>query len=190
MLKPEQNQALMEVGPGTLMGDLLRWYWTPFAATAEMDTQPTKAVRLMGEGLVLYKDGSGNYVDKSAFPSLQGDLALDWSFTAGAKVSPTVAGINNIGLDIGGAITSFLLPVIKPFYDATSGMKDVINFLTSPVPIISDFLRLGLLPPIVVQQFLPTYTSGETLDWLHFSLDMLVMFSAKLGKPARLELAA
>jgi len=37
MLKPEQNQALMEVGPGTLMGDLLRWYWTPFAAVAEME---------------------------------------------------------------------------------------------------------------------------------------------------------
>ena len=61
MLKPEQNQALMEVGPSTLMGDLLRRYWTPFAAAAEMDKQPTKAVRLMGEDLVLYKDGSGNY---------------------------------------------------------------------------------------------------------------------------------
>ena len=62
MLKPEQNQALMEVGPSTLMGDLLRRYWTPFAAAAEMDKQPTKAVRLMGEdrmvsipiGLLLY----------------------------------------------------------------------------------------------------------------------------------------
>jgi Ca2+-binding RTX toxin-like protein len=53
-------------------------------------------------------------------------------------------------------------------------MKDVIDFLTSPVPIISDFLKLGLLPDFAVKQFLPTYTSGETLDWLHFSLDMLV----------------
>ena len=43
MLKPEQNQALMEVGPGTLMGDLLRRYWTPFAAAGEMDATPVKA---------------------------------------------------------------------------------------------------------------------------------------------------
>ena len=28
MLRPEQNRALMEVGPGTLMGELLRRYCT------------------------------------------------------------------------------------------------------------------------------------------------------------------
>jgi 5,5'-dehydrodivanillate O-demethylase len=43
------------------MGDLLRYYWMPIAATAELDDNPTKAVRLMGEDLVLYKDGSGAY---------------------------------------------------------------------------------------------------------------------------------
>ncbi|MBC9882178.1 LEPR-XLL domain-containing protein, partial [Bradyrhizobium sp. INPA01-394B] len=122
------------------------------------------------------KDSNGNYVDKSAFPSLKGDFAFDWNIDANslANAAKPVVGINNIGLDVGGAITTFLLPIIKPFYDATHGMKDVIDFLTSPVPIISDFLKLGLLPEIAVKQFLPTYTSGETLDWLHFSLDMLV----------------
>ncbi len=127
-------------------------------------------------GGAFQKDSGGNYVDKSAFPSLKADLTFNWDIAGSslASAQKPVVGIDNIALDVGGAITSFLLPIIKPFYDATSGMSDVINFLTSPVPIISDFLRLGLLPPIVVQQFLPTYTSGETLDWLHFSLDMLV----------------
>ena len=55
MLKPEQNQALMEVGPGTLMGELLRRYWTPFAPAAEMDATAVKPIRLMGEDLVLYR---------------------------------------------------------------------------------------------------------------------------------------
>ena len=37
----------------------MRRYWHPVAAAAELDDRPTKAVRLLGEDLVLYKDGSG-----------------------------------------------------------------------------------------------------------------------------------
>ena len=59
MLSKEENDTLCQVGPGTLMGDLLRRYWMPIAAVAEMDDTPIKAVRLMGEDLVLYKDKSG-----------------------------------------------------------------------------------------------------------------------------------
>jgi 5,5'-dehydrodivanillate O-demethylase len=61
VLKAEENKALMEVGAGTPMGELLRRYWTPFAAVGELDEQPIKAVRLFGEDLVLYKDKSGTY---------------------------------------------------------------------------------------------------------------------------------
>ena len=43
------------------MGALLRRYWQPIAAVAELDDQPTKPVRLFGEDLVLYKDLSGSY---------------------------------------------------------------------------------------------------------------------------------
>ncbi|MCA1645070.1 MAG: Rieske 2Fe-2S domain-containing protein [Chloroflexi bacterium] len=86
MLKPEQNQALMEVGPGTLMGGLLRRYWTPFAAAAEMDKQTTKAVRLMGEDLVLYKDLSGNFglVDRHC-PHRRADLSYGWVEECGLR---------------------------------------------------------------------------------------------------------
>jgi len=61
MLPEEENKLLMEVGPGTLMGELMRRYWMPIAAVAELDDQPTKPVRLMGEDLVLYRDRSGSY---------------------------------------------------------------------------------------------------------------------------------
>jgi len=60
MLNKQQNEALYQTGPGTLMGELLRRYWAPIGAAAELDTNPIKPVRLMGEDLVLYKDGSGN----------------------------------------------------------------------------------------------------------------------------------
>src|SRR2546428_11596152 len=61
MLSEKQNRALTEVGAGTGMGELLRRYWMPIAAVAELDDRPTKPVRLMGEDLVLYKDKSGTY---------------------------------------------------------------------------------------------------------------------------------
>lgn len=61
MLTIEENQRLMQVGPGTPMGELMRRYWQPIASVAELDEQPTKQIRLMGEDLVIYKDKSGTY---------------------------------------------------------------------------------------------------------------------------------
>lgn len=61
MLSKEENELLCQVGPGTPMGNLMRRYWQPIAAAAEMDETPTKYVRLMGEDLALYKDKSGMY---------------------------------------------------------------------------------------------------------------------------------
>ncbi len=61
MLSEDQNRVLTQVGAGTLMGDLMRRYWMPIAAVAELDENPIKLVRLMGENLVLYKDKSGTY---------------------------------------------------------------------------------------------------------------------------------
>ena len=59
MLTVEMNDRLTQVGPGTPMGDLLRRYWFPIAATKELEESPTKSIRLLGEDLTLYKDRSG-----------------------------------------------------------------------------------------------------------------------------------
>ncbi len=59
MLSKELNERLTRVGPGTPMGDLMRRYWHPIAGVAELEAEPVKAVRLMGEDLVLYRDKSG-----------------------------------------------------------------------------------------------------------------------------------
>src|SRR5712692_2836453 len=59
MLSAEENDKLTRVGTGTPMGNLLRRYWQPIAASAELHEWPTKAVRILGEDLVLYKDKSG-----------------------------------------------------------------------------------------------------------------------------------
>ena len=59
MLTKEVNERLTRVGPGTPMGNLLRRYWFPIAGAAQLDVDPVKKVRLLGEDLVLYRDQSG-----------------------------------------------------------------------------------------------------------------------------------
>ncbi|GLY70089.1 Rieske 2Fe-2S domain-containing protein [Amycolatopsis taiwanensis] len=61
MLSEENNQILTRVGPGTLMGDLLRRYWTPALLSMELpgpDCVPVR-VRLLGENLVAFRDTEG-----------------------------------------------------------------------------------------------------------------------------------
>src|SRR5579871_841185 len=55
----EENERLTRVGPGTPMGELLRRYWHPVAASSQLPAGKTKPVRLLGEDLVLYRDRAG-----------------------------------------------------------------------------------------------------------------------------------
>ena len=76
MLSPEKNRLLTEVGPGTPMGDYLRRYWMPIGGASELDADPIKAVRLLGEDLVLYRDRGGRFglVDRHC-PHRRADLS-------------------------------------------------------------------------------------------------------------------
>jgi len=56
MLTQAQNDRLTQVGLGTPMGQLMGWYWHPIAGSVQMDgEEPTRPIRLLEEGLVLYK---------------------------------------------------------------------------------------------------------------------------------------
>jgi 5,5'-dehydrodivanillate O-demethylase len=61
MLSEHENAEIMQTGPGTLMGELLRRYWMPIAAASELAEKRIKPVRLMCEDLVLYRDGRGTH---------------------------------------------------------------------------------------------------------------------------------
>ncbi|WP_291014581.1 Rieske 2Fe-2S domain-containing protein [Hydrogenophaga sp.] len=66
-MKAEQNQRITQVGPGTPGGELLRRYWQPVALLDEFDPaldpamamRPVKAVRVLGQDLVLFRDAHG-----------------------------------------------------------------------------------------------------------------------------------
>jgi 5,5'-dehydrodivanillate O-demethylase len=59
MLTAEDNATFTQVGPGTPMGRLLRRYWHPIAAATQLDENPVRRVRMLGESLVLYRDRQG-----------------------------------------------------------------------------------------------------------------------------------
>ena len=60
MTNIRDNDIRTQVGRGTPMGELMRRYWQPIAASVELsDENPTKEVRLLGEDLVLYRDATG-----------------------------------------------------------------------------------------------------------------------------------
>ncbi|HEY6134849.1 MAG TPA: Rieske 2Fe-2S domain-containing protein [Rubrivivax sp.] len=81
----DQNELLTRIGPGTACGELMRRYWQPAALLDEFDPvldpgmaqRPVKAVRLLGQDLVLFRDGSGRFglLDR-ACPHRGADLAF------------------------------------------------------------------------------------------------------------------
>jgi phenylpropionate dioxygenase-like ring-hydroxylating dioxygenase large terminal subunit len=60
MLTVEENLQLTRVGPGTVMGDLMRRYWIPVVLSGEIEAggRP-KRVRILGEDLVAYRTPGG-----------------------------------------------------------------------------------------------------------------------------------
>jgi phenylpropionate dioxygenase-like ring-hydroxylating dioxygenase large terminal subunit len=56
--RPTSFRELTEVGPGTPMGELLRRYWHPVGLSGDATAVP-RAVRALGEELVLFRDGRG-----------------------------------------------------------------------------------------------------------------------------------
>jgi phthalate 4,5-dioxygenase oxygenase subunit len=61
MFTEEDNEHLTRVGPGTLMGDLMRRFWMPILLPEELphpDCPPVR-VRILGENLIAFKDTNG-----------------------------------------------------------------------------------------------------------------------------------
>jgi phenylpropionate dioxygenase-like ring-hydroxylating dioxygenase large terminal subunit len=60
MMSAEQNERITRAGPGTPLGRLLRRHWQPVALAEELDPRrPVRAVRVLGEDYVLFRDEGG-----------------------------------------------------------------------------------------------------------------------------------
>ena len=61
MITAAENELLTRVGPGTPMGRMMRRYWLPACASAQLPAPdgPPLHVRLLGEDFVAFRDSSG-----------------------------------------------------------------------------------------------------------------------------------
>lgn len=57
--KPPSNLEILRAGPGTPMGEYMRRYWQPVCLSQELTDVP-KAIRIMHEDLVAFRDRQGN----------------------------------------------------------------------------------------------------------------------------------
>jgi phenylpropionate dioxygenase-like ring-hydroxylating dioxygenase large terminal subunit len=55
---PPEDEELTQVGPGTPCGEYLRRFWQPVVLASELRDVPKK-LRILGEDLVAFRDGSG-----------------------------------------------------------------------------------------------------------------------------------
>jgi phenylpropionate dioxygenase-like ring-hydroxylating dioxygenase large terminal subunit len=68
-MKADTNERITRIGPGTPCGQLMRHYWQPVALVDEFDPsldsamaqRPLKAVRLLGQDLVLFRNEQGQF---------------------------------------------------------------------------------------------------------------------------------
>lgn len=112
-MKSEQNELITRIGPGTACGAVLRSYWQPVALVDEFDPRldprmaqrPLKAVRVLGQDLVLFRDAAGAWglLDRDC-PHRGADLAFGrhegdgvrcpfhgWKFDAAGRCMETPA---------------------------------------------------------------------------------------------------
>jgi 5,5'-dehydrodivanillate O-demethylase oxygenase subunit len=62
MLTRDENERLTRIGPGTPAGELIRRYWQALCPAAELTKdKPIKPLRLLGEDLLVFRDGQGRF---------------------------------------------------------------------------------------------------------------------------------
>lgn len=132
-MQAEQNDLITRIGPGTPCGDLMRRYWQPAALVDEFDPRfdarmaqrPLKAVRLLGQDLILFRDDQGRWglLDRDCphrgadlkFARHEGDGVRcpfhGWKFDAGGRCLETPA--EPMGSTLCQRVTQRSYPVIE-----------------------------------------------------------------------------
>lgn len=59
MITQEENNLLTQTGKGTPCGELMRRYWQPCALSDELGTDKPMPVTILGEEMILFRDGAG-----------------------------------------------------------------------------------------------------------------------------------
>ena len=138
MLSQEENTLLTSVGADTPNGQLLRRYWHPIAAAAELtETKPKKRVRVLGEDLLLYRNQSGGYGLVGEHCAHRG-ASLYYGFVEKDGIRCAYHGWK---YDAHGKCLE------QPFEDPETGFKDKIQHPGYPIEKLAGMLFAYMGPP-------------------------------------------
>ncbi len=157
---PGEDDELAHVGPGTACGEYLRRYWQPVAMTSEVGELPL-VVRILGENLVLFRDGGARYGLLHRHCSHRG-ASLEYGIIRERGISCCYHGWH---YDVDGRVLE------TPGEPADSPLKDEVVHGAYPVREHDGLVFAYLGPPEMVPEFpiLDTYGLAGT-DAVPFSL--------------------
>ena len=153
LITREQNERLTQVGRGTPAGELLRRYWQPVLAAAELTKdKPIKAIRRLGEDLVVFRTTNGHYglVDERC-PHRHASLAYGSVDDDGIRCP-----YHGWKYDTSGAC------IEQPAEPSASKLKDEVCHIAYPVKLLGGllFAYMGPLPAPPLQRW-------DVLAWTH-----------------------
>ncbi|MFP5488586.1 MAG: hypothetical protein ACLGHQ_09810, partial [Acidimicrobiia bacterium] len=86
----------------------------------------------------------------AGFPSVVGQFGLDWGFGLNSGNRDLQITFDQLHLDVGPLIESFLDPILKEVRRFTGPFQPVIDTLTAPIPVVSDLAELVGQPPVTL----------------------------------------
>src|SRR5271156_4806180 len=137
MTTATEGRELTQVGPGTVMGELMRHYWIPAAQSAELerDGAPVRLM-LLGEKLIAFRDSAGRVgVMDHRCPHRLASLALGRNEEGGIRCI-----YHGWKIDVSGKILE------TPCEQPTSRLKDAITHRAYPTYEAGGFVWVYMGP--------------------------------------------
>ena len=148
MISSEQNERLTRIGPGTPCGELLRRYWQPLCPAAEITpANPKKRIRIMGEDLLVFRDGEGRIGCVEEFCKHRG-ASLYYGYVEDDGIRCCYHGWK---YDCSGQCTE------QPFEPKASRLKDEIRLRSYPVQRLGGLLFAYMGPDPARAPLLPRW---------------------------------
>jgi 5,5'-dehydrodivanillate O-demethylase oxygenase subunit len=189
MVTREENEVWTNLEPGSILHDLLSYYWYPIAASIELKDNPIKPIRLLGRDFALFRSESGGLTLIDRRCAHRGvDLTLGW--------------VSELGLTCpyhGWCYDSSGQCVDQPCEAANSTFKKSIKLDTYPVEELAGivFAYVGPAPAPVFPRYRPLSALGSLqiihrytvpVNWLQVVENSLDFYHASILHGRYLEL--
>lgn len=76
--------------------------------------------------------------ESANFPSIYGDMIVDWDYQLGEDLQLPEVQLNNVELEVGDFLNGFVGGILDEVENVIGPVRPIVDFLSSPMPILSD----------------------------------------------------